>query len=100
MRGSSAENHLRDMRIFWCWKSRDSFFLGLFLPMGRPSADPLWQAPARILLLHGEERTADLSLFGCRVDALKAWPKGTRVRIRIAHRDAKFVALGKVVYVD
>ena len=44
------------------------------------------------------ERTSDLSLFGCRVDALKLFPTGTRVRIRIAHRGANFVALASVVY--
>ena len=44
------------------------------------------------------ERTSDLSSFGCHVDTLKLLPTGTRVRIRIAHRGAKFTALGTVVY--
>lgn len=45
-----------------------------------------------------KERTTDLSLFGCHVGALKFFPTGTRVRIRIAHRGANFAALGTVVY--
>lgn len=45
------------------------------------------------------ERTSDLSLFGCHVDTLKLFPVGTRVRIRIAHRDANFTAFGRVAYV-
>ena len=44
------------------------------------------------------ERTSDLSLFGCHVDTLKPLPTGTRVRVRLAHRGANFVALGTVVY--
>ena len=44
------------------------------------------------------EQTSDLSLFGCHVDAREPLPTGTVVRIRIAHRGAKFAALGTVVY--
>ncbi len=44
------------------------------------------------------ERTSDLSLFGCHVDTRKLFPAGTRVRIRISHRDANFTAFGRVVY--
>ncbi len=45
-----------------------------------------------------QERTNDLSLYGCRVKAHKPFPTGTKVRIRIAHRSANFVALGRVSY--
>ena len=43
-------------------------------------------------------RTSDLSLFGCRVETHKPFPTGAKVRIRIAHRSANFVALGRVAY--
>ena len=43
-------------------------------------------------------RTSDLSLYGCRVEAHKPFPAGTKVRIKIAHRSAIFVALGRVSY--
>jgi hypothetical protein len=43
------------------------------------------------------EQTSDLSLFGCHVDTLKPLPAGTKVRIRISHRNENFDALGKVV---
>ena len=45
-----------------------------------------------------QERTSDLSLFGCRVETHKPFPPGTKVRVRIAHRSANFVALGRVSY--
>jgi PilZ domain-containing protein len=45
-----------------------------------------------------QERTSDLSLYGCRVETHKPFPTGSKVRIRIAHRSANFVALGKVAY--
>jgi hypothetical protein len=48
---------------------------------------------------HITERTRDLSLFGCRVDTLKPFPQGTKVKITIAHRSANFEALGRVAYV-
>jgi hypothetical protein len=44
------------------------------------------------------ERTADLSVFGCLVKTAKPWPVGTKVRIRIVHGGASFVALGTVAY--
>lgn len=47
---------------------------------------------------HHTEQTSDLSLFGCRVDSLELLPAGIRVRVRIVHRGASFVALGKIVY--
>ena len=45
-----------------------------------------------------QERTIDLSLFGCRVETYKPFPTGSKVRIRIAHRSASFVAIGRVSY--
>lgn len=47
---------------------------------------------------HVQERTSDLSLYGCRAEARKPFPTGTKVRIRIAHRSTNFVALGRVSY--
>lgn len=44
------------------------------------------------------EQTCDLSLFGCGVHTQKPLAPGTRVRIRIVHNGASFVALGKVAY--
>jgi hypothetical protein len=43
-----------------------------------------------------QERTSDLSLYGCRVETRKPFPTGAKVRIRIAHRSANFVAVGRV----
>ena len=43
-------------------------------------------------------RTSDQSLYGCRVETHKPFPTGAKVRIRIAHRSANFVALGRVSY--
>ena len=45
------------------------------------------------------EQTCDLSLFGCGVNTQKPLPTGTRVRIRIVHAGANFVAQAKVAYV-
>jgi c-di-GMP-binding flagellar brake protein YcgR len=44
------------------------------------------------------EQTCDLSLFGCGVNTQKAQPAGTRVRLRIVHAGANFVAVGKVAH--
>jgi hypothetical protein len=44
------------------------------------------------------ERTKDLSLFGCDVNTLKPFPKGTRVRIKLSHGGADVVALATVAY--
>ena len=41
------------------------------------------------------EQRCDLSLFGCGVHTQKPLAPGTRVRIRIVHNGASFVALGK-----
>ena len=43
-------------------------------------------------------RTSDLSIYGCRVETDEPFPTGAKVRIRIAHRSANFVALGRVSY--
>jgi PilZ domain len=43
-------------------------------------------------------RTSDLSIYGCRVETDKPFPTGAKVRIRITHRSANFVALGRVSY--
>jgi hypothetical protein len=43
-------------------------------------------------------RTSDLSLYGCCVEAHRPFPTGTKVRVRIAHNSANFVALGSVSY--
>jgi len=40
--------------------------------------------------------TGDLSVFGCFVETPAPFPNGTKVRIRIIHRGATFVALGYV----
>ena len=45
-----------------------------------------------------QERTSDLSLYGCRVETHKPFPIGAKVRIRIAHMSANFAALGRVSY--
>ena len=49
--------------------------------------------------IHCQERTADVSLYGCRVVARKPFSAGTKVRIRMTHRSANFAANGRVVYV-
>ena len=45
-------------------------------------------------------RTNDLSLYGCRVETHKPLPAGAKVRIRIAHRSASFLAVGRVSYAN
>lgn len=49
-----------------------------------------------------QERVTDLSLYGCRVAARvatqKAFPAGTRVRIRITHTGGIFAAIAIVAY--
>jgi hypothetical protein len=49
---------------------------------------------------HIQERTRDLNLYGCRVVTQTPFPAGAKVRIRIAHSSANFVALGRVSYVS
>ena len=48
---------------------------------------------------HLQERTTDLSLFGCGVATKDAFQVGSKVRIRIAHKGSNFTAIGRVVYV-
>jgi hypothetical protein len=48
--------------------------------------------------IHIQQRTIELSLYGCGVAASTPFPGGTRVRIRITHEGDNFVALGKVIY--
>jgi PAS domain S-box-containing protein len=49
-----------------------------------------------------QERTADLSLYGCcvRVAANKPFPLGTRVWVRISYNDVTFAAIGRVAYAN
>jgi PilZ domain len=48
---------------------------------------------------HLEERTTDLSLFGCGVATRNSLAIGAKLRIRIAHKGSHFAALGRVIYV-
>ena len=48
--------------------------------------------------VHLQGLTTDLSLFGCGVAARKPLSTRAKVRIRITHRGASFVALGRVIY--
>jgi hypothetical protein len=48
---------------------------------------------------HTEDRTSDLSLFGCYVETQNPFSQGTKLKIRIAHRGANFEAMGRVAYV-
>ena len=48
------------------------------------------------VMIHG--RTSDLSVYGCRVNTHQPFLTGARVRTRIAHSGASFVALGRVSY--
>jgi|ERR1700722_5789097 hypothetical protein len=43
-------------------------------------------------------RTKDLSLFGCGIDTLKPFPKGTNVGIKLTHGDEHILAKARVVY--
>ena len=45
-----------------------------------------------------QERTSDLSLYGCRVETEKPFPIGAKVRIKIVHLSATFTALGRISY--
>ena len=48
--------------------------------------------------IHIWGQTIDLSLFGCGVNTLKPFPKGTRVRIKLSYGGADVAALARVVY--
>lgn len=45
-------------------------------------------------------RTADISRSGCYIDTLNPIPPGSRVRVRIAHHQEVFQAIGRVIYVS
>ena len=59
-------------------------------------------AAVEVVELQSDTRThariSDLSLVGCYVDSMNPLPPGTAVRLQIAHQEATFTALGKVVY--
>lgn len=44
------------------------------------------------------EKTKDLSLFGCAINTSTVLPRGTRVRIKLAHEGEVMTALALVVY--
>lgn len=46
-----------------------------------------------------EERTTDLSSFGCCVSSRQPLPVGTKVRVRISRAGVTFIAMGKVGHV-
>lgn len=48
---------------------------------------------------HLEERTTDLSLFGCGVATRHSFLVGAKVRLRMTHKGSHFTALGRVIYV-
>ena len=48
---------------------------------------------------HLEDRTTDLSLFGCGIATRNSLSIGAKLRIRIAHKGSHFTALGRVIYV-
>jgi hypothetical protein len=43
-------------------------------------------------------RTKQLSLLGCGIDALRLFPKGTNVKIKLTHQEAEASVLARVVY--
>ena len=43
-------------------------------------------------------KTKELSMFGCGVDTVKLFPKGSTVRINLSYRGAEVKALARVVY--
>lgn len=43
-------------------------------------------------------RTKSLSMFGCGVESLKQFPKGTNVRIKLFHQIEEARALARVIY--
>jgi hypothetical protein len=47
---------------------------------------------------HVHVRTSNPSLYDCRVEGHEPFSAGTKVRLRIAHRGASFVALGRVSF--
>ena len=58
---------------------------------------------AAVELLDSEDRPTsariiDLNILGCRVYVGYTLPKGTRVKVRITHKDEVFEAAGEVVW--
>jgi hypothetical protein len=45
-------------------------------------------------------RTSDVRSKGCWVDRLNPMSQGTQIRLRLAHNDEIFEAVGRVVYVS
>ena len=43
-------------------------------------------------------RTKKLSLFGCGIDTLKPFPKGTNVGIKLSHGNEHILAKARVIY--
>ena len=43
-------------------------------------------------------RTKNLSLFGCGIDTMQPFPRGTKVRIELSHGDKYMMADARVVY--
>jgi len=48
---------------------------------------------------HLEERTTDISLFGCGVATKNSFSIGAKLRLRITHKGSHFTAIGRIVYV-
>ena len=58
---------------------------------------------AAVELLDSEERPTsariiDLNILGCRVYVGYTLPKGTKVKVRITHKDEVFEAVGEVIW--
>ena len=47
---------------------------------------------------HIKARTSDVSLVGCYLDMMNPLPLGTDVRLKLAHQNTTFIALGTVAY--
>jgi hypothetical protein len=45
---------------------------------------------------HYKARTSDVSLVGCFMNTSNSLPAGTRIQVRVTHRDHTFTANGKV----
>ena len=45
-----------------------------------------------------QQRTCDMSLFGCFVKSSERWPIGKKVRLKISYKGSAFKALGCVVH--
>jgi hypothetical protein len=49
--------------------------------------------------INTNDRTCDLSLFGCHVEPTRSWSLGTEVRLKITHKGAIFTAFGRIANV-